>query len=277
MTKLDIAFSPCPNDTFLFADLILNPKSYPIQCVSHLFDIEKLNEFALKKTYPVTKLSFSCLGHILNDYILLPVGSSLGFNNGPKIIAKNPFDLKNLSNKVIAVPGKNTTTNLLLSILLNEPQDKIFCRYDEVLDLIDNGTCDCGLFIHETRFTFKDKGFIEICDLGEVWQSQFNLPLPLGALAAKRELGEDALKTLTQSLELSLNRGYEDPESIKEYIVKNSIEKDWEVIQSHIDLYVNQETKSLSEKGKKAIVTLFKLGAEKGFFKPSSKPPILEL
>jgi 1,4-dihydroxy-6-naphthoate synthase len=256
MTKVAVAFSPCPNDTFLFHAWVqrLVPSALEISPV--FGDIEQLNEWALEGRYPVTKISTACLPQVTHLYRLLPVGSALGFNCGPKIIAKTPFSLSELSSKRVAVPGKHTTAHCLLNLFAPSPHKKHFCLFHETADLIDNGAVDAGVIIHEQRFTFKQKGFVEIADLGELWHQHTALPLPLGSIVVRKDVGDDAFEEISHSLKSSLEYAWNHPHASEHYVSMHSQEKDLVVIKKHIQTYVNAETLQLSAQGYEAIQQL---------------------
>jgi len=269
---LPLAFSPCPNDTFLFHAWVHQMGSFPLTIDPITLDIQKLNTSIKKGTYPISKVSINCLGHILSDYILLPTGCALGFGNGPKIIARENFPLSELHKKKLAIPGKDTTAHLLQQVLCPNPAKKIFCSYDEIIPLILQGKCDAGIILHETRFTFQHSGLTEITDLGHLFEKNYQLPLPLGGIVAKRNLGNTLLQEISTCLKKSLTIAKQDPTLSKEYIKNFSIEKDEIVIQKHIDLFVNEETMQLSTLGIKAIDKLLSLGEEKKIFSIPAKP-----
>ena len=154
---------------------------------------------------------------------------------------------------------------MLLDKLCPEPKAKKFCYYHEVLGLVERNEVDAGIILHETRFTFEGKGFKEICDLGDLWEKAFSLPLPLGCIVAKRSLKEGIIDRLTEDLYLSLERAYKDPGAAKGFIIKQSQEKDLDVVQKHIDLYVNDDSLEISDLGLKAFEKLFAL---QGFTAP---------
>jgi 1,4-dihydroxy-6-naphthoate synthase len=256
MRKVAVAFSPCPNDTFLFHAWVhgLVPSSLEVSPV--FGDIEQLNEWALEGRYPITKISTACLPRVTHLYRLLPVGSALGLNCGPKIIAKTPFSLSELSSKHVAVPGKHTTAHCLLNLFAPSPHKKHFCLFHETADLIDNGVVDAGVIIHEQRFTFKQKGFVEIADLGELWHQRTALPLPLGNIVVHKDVGDDAFEEISHSLKSSLEYAWNHPHASENYVSRHSQEKDPEVIKKHIQTYVNAETQQLSSQGYEAIQQL---------------------
>ncbi len=249
---MKIAISPCPNDTYLFHAWITGRVATPPQVT--FADIEQLNTLALEGKYPLIKLSFNCFREVCETYQLLPIGSALGMHCGPIIIAKTPFSLQELSKKRIAIPGKRTTANLLLEKLLPPIEHKHFCLYHEVADLIENDIVDCGLIIHETRFTYASRGFFEIIDLGEMWHERYQLPLPLGCLAIRRDYPHK--EEILQTLQDSLAYAKANPSESHSFILEKSQEKQVEIVKQHIATYVNSETENLSERGLKAIETL---------------------
>ncbi len=263
MKEITLAYSPCPNDTYLFYGWSHNklPQAPKINTV--LADIQQLNEWMRANKYPVTKGSYFSYARCMQEYILLPAGAALGHNCGPKIIAKTAFNLADLTKKRIAIPGSDTTAHLLLCLLCPEPAQKIFCTYDQIGEMIANGNADCGLIIHESRFTFKQQGFLEIADLGNLWEQQYQLPIPLGGIFAARNLGTQALNQISKAIQDSYLYARQHPETAHAYILENSQEKDSKVIQQHIELYVNQQTYALSAAAKEAIALLLRLAAEK--------------
>jgi 1,4-dihydroxy-6-naphthoate synthase len=252
---LQVAFSPCPNDTFLFYALTRGFINSKLEILPILKDVQTLNEEAIHGLYPVTKLSFYALSQ-LDEYTYLPVGCALGYGCGPKLVGRKPYHLKDIKNLKIAVPGKNTTAYLLSKIFLDKPSEVVFCRYDEVFELLNKGLVDLALIIHEQRFSFKKAGFYEILDLGTIWEEKTNLPLPLGCIAVKRSLPASLIRELTFALEESLQFAFSQPREAMSFILENAIEKDESIVKDHIKLYVNQETLKLSDKGKKAIELL---------------------
>jgi 1,4-dihydroxy-6-naphthoate synthase len=267
--SLPVAFSPCPNDTYIFHAWVseLVGKSLPISPV--VADVQQLNEWAHKGIYPVSKVSINCVGHVLNDYILLPVGCALGHSNGPKLIANKMFDIDNINRMRVAIPGADTTANLLFNILIDPAADKYYCHYDQVEGLVRSGIVDCGVIIHETRFTYQLSGFVEIADLGQLWEGRYSLPLPLGGIIAKRSLGQEALNDITQTIQASLQYALQHPDDSEQYILDHSIEKNRDIIKKHIELYVNNETLNLSDRGRAAIDKLLQLGRESDFLPKS--------
>lgn len=264
---MKLALSPCPNDTALLYGALFEPTvkgktSYFSENEVVLADIEQLNEWALKGTHPITKLSFACLAQVLDIYELLPVGAALGHGCGPKIIAKARFSLDELSEKTIAIPGLHTTAHLLLDRFFPGSKKKRFCLYHEVEQMLEKEEVECALIIHETRFTFSKRGFCELVDLGELWEKQTGYPLPLGAFAIKRTLPKPIKQGIASLLKASYDFLHSHPEKPLPFILRHSQEKDPAIVREHIHTYVNEETRTLSETGKKAISTLLSLADE---------------
>ena len=253
---LPIALSPCPNDTFLFHAWIHALVGRELLPQPAYGDIEQLNQWALERKYPLIKISIACFDQIADDYQLLPIGAALGEQAGPKIIAKEPFNLEEMVTKRIAIPGKETTAHLLFNTFAPPAKEKLFCRYNEIGDLINQGKVDCGVIIHESRFTYEKHGFHQIADLGTLWDHRFGLPLPLGGLAVRRDLPETTKMTIVAALQESLRYAKAHPEVSREFVSSLAQEKDPGTIAKHIALYVNRETEQLSSTGILAIKTL---------------------
>jgi 1,4-dihydroxy-6-naphthoate synthase len=252
--SIPIAISPCPNDTYLFHAWIRGEVGQTLSPHVTFADIEQLNTWALAETYPLTKLSFSCFTSLVDRYQLLPIGSALGVHSGPKLIAKTSFPLGDLPTKRVAIPGRETTAHLLLSRLLPPPKEKRFCLYSDVPTLVAKEEVDCGLIIHETRFTFQELGFHELADLGELWEEETATPLlPLGGLAISRHLPEHLKREIVEILERSLAYARSHPKWSLPFILHHAQEQTPEIVQKHISTYVTEETASLSPAGIEAI------------------------
>jgi len=252
---MKIALSPCPNDTFLFYAWIHQKISSAIAIEPTYADVEMLNAWAIEGRFPVTKLSFAAYLTVQSDYQLLPVGAALGFGVGPKLIAQKPIPLENL--KKVAIPGQHSTAHLIFDRLLHLPIEKVFCRYDQVCELLAQGAVDAGLIIHETRFTFRRKGFIELVDLGSLWEQATQLPLPLGAIAIRRDL-EDAL-AISLALQASLRYSHQHRIETLPFLLQHAQEKDVAVVLNHVDTYVTEESLQLSPSGIAAVEELLQL------------------
>jgi 1,4-dihydroxy-6-naphthoate synthase len=255
--ELTLAYSPCPNDTFLFYHLVHSSLSSKIKIKEELHDVEHLNLSAHRGIYDITKLSFFAFFSILDKYILLNTGSALGRGCGPLLVKKKGKSISNYSGQRILVPGMLTTANLLLNIYLQKNFTPISTRYDLISDLILSEEYGLGVIIHEERFTFEEKGLEMVVDLGQFWEEYSGLPIPLGAIAVKRSIPESIQEEFDSSLYISLQKAYENPSVLSSYILQNSQVKDEEVVKKHIDLYVNDFTKDIGVDGKASVLRLY--------------------
>lgn len=276
MRVLSLGYSPCPNDTFLFYALI--HKKIDTEDLSFkevLLDVETLNRIALHSELDITKTSYHAFGHLLENYCLLRSGSAIGRNCGPLIISKNNNNPLNLLGKKIAIPGSLTTANLLLQLftsglasnegLVGELHGKrsfpctyVEMSFDKIMDSVVRGDVDAGLIIHEGRFTYPSYGLKKVIDLGEWWEKETGLPLPLGCILAKRNLGQDLIKRVDSIIRKSIEYSLNHREESRSYIKQHSQELVEEVIQQHINLYVNNYSLDIGEEGLSAVRELFR-------------------
>ena len=227
-------------------------------------DVEELNRNAFSGTIDVTKLSYHSYLYVANNYLLLNAGSALGYKNGPLLIAKSEFDPGNQNSLRIAIPGKNTTANLLLTVLYPNLTEKIVYVFSEIEDAVLKGDADAGLIIHENRFTYEAKGLVKIADLGEAWEKQTGCPIPLGGIVINRKFSNEIQQKVDRVLRRSVEFALANPESGKGFIKCHAQELDDEVTKMHIDLYVNHFTVDLGEVGKNAIRILFEKAMKSG-------------
>ena len=260
MTKnnkhIDIAFSSCPNDTFVFHALLNNlVDTKGLTFSPFIDDVESLNQQAKKGMHQVSKLSFAAWLNLRDKYELLDSGAALGFGCGPLLVAH----AKNLSveDALIAIPGIDTTANILFRLRYPEAKNTIVVRFDEILPGIKSGKFDAGVIIHEGRFVFKDYGCEKIIDLGEWWEKETSSPIPLGCIAIRKDDETIIYKdTIESAIRASVKFAFENPEVSREYVKSLAQEMDDNVIDRHIKLYVNEFTLSLGEKGRKAVQKL---------------------
>ncbi|MBI5399309.1 1,4-dihydroxy-6-naphthoate synthase [Candidatus Saganbacteria bacterium] len=253
--RLQLAYSPCPNDTFTYYGIMsgkISLADYPLEVHHH--DIETLNRLALAGTYEITKMSFPAWLKLKNKYRLLTVGNALGFGCGPILIAKDKkIKSEDLPKLRIALPGEQTTANLLFSLYCPEAKNKIFTTYDQVFSALHEGQADCGVVIHESRFLFPQAGFYKLCDLGEWWEATTGSPIPLGAVGIRSDVPLELDSQVENIFRKSLNLAAADPQLAMPYIKKMAVEMNDEVIQKHIKMFVNDLTYDLGETGRKAI------------------------
>lgn len=263
--KLSLGFSPCPNDTFIF-DAIVNKridlKGYNLNV--ELADVEKLNKNAFEQNLDISKLSFHAYAYVSENYQILPSGAALGFANGPLLISKRKIYPDEVPYLKIAIPGKYTTANMLLNIFW-QPEKNNLKEYlfSEIEDAVLSNEVDAGLVIHETRFTYNKRGLLKIADLGDMWEKENNLPLPLGVIAIKRVLPQQVKNDVANIIKSSINFANKFPEASKLYIKQNAQETSEDVTKQHINLYVNDYSVGLGEKGKLAINKFYELGTSK--------------
>ena len=260
---LTCAYSTCPNDTFIFCHLA---QESGIEV--HLHDVETLNRMAFKEQFDVTKLSFHAWLLAQDTYQLLNVGAALGRGCGPLVISRKDIPkaqgLK--PNTSIAVPGEYTTAHLLLRLWNPEIKNRIFMPFDRIMDAVASGNADAGVIIHEGRFVFEERGFQCLQDLGEWWEHETGLPIPLGCIAARKSLGAERIAEIEQQLRTSIQTALDDPGSTTEYVKAHAQELDDDVIRKHIETYVNDFTLDLGDEGRAAINKLQEMARDAGVF-----------
>ena len=271
-TTISLGFSPCPNDTFIF-DAMVHQK---IDTQGLLFDyiladVEELNRKAFSKTIKMTKISFNAFFSLAEDYVLLNSGAALGENNGPLLISKIPYTKGDIPGLKIAIPGKNTTANLLFTVAFPNATNKVEMLFSDIENAVLSGQVDAGLIIHENRFTYASRGLNKIVDLGEYWETLTGMPVPLGGIIVRRDLGESLIREIDGVLKQSIEFAFANPQSAYDFIRQHAQEMEEEVMYKHIGLYVNDFTLELGEKGKQAIRLLYEKALEIGVIKPVTK------
>jgi 1,4-dihydroxy-6-naphthoate synthase len=254
-----LAFSPCPNDTFIF--YAITHKKVDLEGLEfsyHLADVETLNHLALEGVPDMVKASFHAWLYLQESYSLLDSGSALGFGNGPLLISKQEILPEKLSQSVIAIPGEYTTAHLLLNFAIPGIQNKKIMVFSEIEDAVLQGKADAGVIIHENRFTYMQKGLMKIMDLGEYWEKTTGEAVPLGGIIAKKDLGDDMITKLNRIMHRSVQYAFDNPDETMGFVREHAREMDEEVMKKHIALYVTDFTLSLGEKGWSAIEKLKK-------------------
>lgn len=272
--KLTLGFSPCPNDTFIF-DAMVNHK-FDTKGLSFDYimeDVETLNRWAVEGKLDITKLSYNAFLHTVKQYALLHSGSALGKGVGPLLIAKKELDLLKIADYKIAIPGSNTTANLLLSLAFPQAKNKQEIVFNEIEQSVLSGAFDAGLIIHESRFTYAEKGLVKLIDLGDWWENTMNAAIPLGGIVIKRNFGKELAATVDAVIKESINYAWKNYPSLPAFVTKNSQEMEEDVMRKHIELYVNNYSTELGEEGKKAVMTLFEQ-AKKTELIPKELPEI---
>ncbi len=273
-TDLSIGYSPCPNDTYIFYGLAHQKIAMPKVSFNAplLEDVETLNRLAIAKELDVTKLSFHALGHVLDEYCVLQAGSALGRGCGPLLVARPDFDPANLTTATIAIPGTYTTANMLFRMFSPQTEKLVEMRFDTIMQAVKGCEVDCGVIIHESRFTYQEQGLVCLQDLGEWWEETSGHPIPLGCIAARRSLGKDILSLIDAAIAASIAFADSHPEQCLPYMQQNAQEMEKEIMQSHVGLYVNDFSKNLGVSGKSAIESFLQRGRLAGILPPSTQP-----
>ena len=263
MQTIKIGFSPCPNDTFIFEALVNNRiDTLGLAFEYVLDDVQTLNEWALAEKLPVSKVSYGVLSAITDDYKILNAGSALGNGVGPLLIRNKSMSEEDFFCKPVAIPGENTTANLLFSFAYPQVKNKQYLRFDEIENYVLENK-GCGVIIHENRFTYAGKGLEKISDLGAVWEEKTGSAIPLGGIVISRDLDVGLQIKIDSLIKQSLEYAFKNyRQTLPEFVTCHAQEMSEEIMRKHIDLYVNEYTLNLGEQGKKAIETLLAVNAE---------------
>jgi 1,4-dihydroxy-6-naphthoate synthase len=268
---LTLAFSPCPNDCFIF-DAIVN-RRIDLEGLAfdvRLADVEALNTAAFSGEVDVSKLSFHAYAYCADNYVLLDAGSALGNNCGPLLISKRAIDVAEVAAGTlrIAIPGKYTTANFLLGLAFPAATDKTPLLFSDIEPALLEGRFDAGLIIHENRFAYADKGLRKIIDLGEFWETETGEPIPLGGIVIRRALPDDVKQRVNRVLRRSVEYAFAHRDVSLPFVRAHAQEMSEDVMYRHIDLYVNDYTIDLGTRGRQAIALLFDRAAASGVIPP---------
>ncbi len=264
--NLSLGFSPCPNDTFIFDALIhgkIDTEGLSFDVV--MADVEKLNNKAFKADLDITKLSYAAYAHLTSAYVLSDAGSALGSGVGPLLVSKKTVNPSSINaNFKIAIPGKYTTANFLLSLAFPKAQNKIELLFSDIETAVLEEKVDAGLIIHENRFTYHERGLQKIMDLGEYWGNLTHALIPLGSIVMKRKLPKELQQKVNRLIRKSVEYAFANPKSSAEFVRKHAQEMSEEVMYKHIDLYVNNYSVDLGIEGRRAVQLLFDKAQELG-------------
>lgn len=262
--KISLGFSPCPNDTFIFDALVhhkIDTKGFEFEVFME--DVSTLNDWALEGKLDITKLSFNTFLQCATSYALMHAGSALGKGVGPLLITHKKGmeqcleDPSFIERATIAIPGLNTTANLLLQLAYPNATKKEVMLFSEIEQALIDHKVDAGLIIHENRFTYQDKGLHKIKDLGDWWESTTSSAIPLGGIVAKRSLPKELCFQIDQLIKESIAYAWNNYPSLASFVKENAQEMSEEVMRKHIQLYVNDFSTDLGEEGTLAIQTLW--------------------
>jgi 1,4-dihydroxy-6-naphthoate synthase len=250
---LTFGFTPCPNDAFAFHALVHGLVPAPFEVEPVLLDIEELNRRASAGDLELTKLSFGAEPAAGDRYRLLRSGAALGRGVGPLVVARETGSLETAAAGRIAVPGRETTAFLLLRLAAPTLGEVVELRYDRILSAVVAGDVDAGLIIHESRFTYGEHGLVAVADLGEWWEGETGLPVPLAGIFARSDLEPELAAEAEAAVRASVQYAFERPEASRDYVRSLSHELSDEVCAAHIDLYVNEHSVDIGEEGLSAI------------------------
>ena len=251
MRPLELYISPCPNDTFAF-EALLNGRvdTEGLEFNLHLADIEELNIAATQSLPDIGKISTSLLPIIAGEYELLDSGSALGRGNG-QLLVRRKGDCTPIHS--VAIPGVHTTANAMLTLFFPELEHRTPMLFSDIAQAVADGVCDAGVLIHEGRFVYGRYGLELVADLGALWEQSTGLPLPLGAITARRSLPEDVRRAAERVIARSVRFAMEHPDVSRPFVKAHAREMDDDVIDKHISLFVNEFTLSLGSEGRRAV------------------------
>jgi len=255
--KLSLGFSPCPNDTFIF-DALVNKKidTGNFEFEVFLEDVQTLNRWAMEKKLDISKISYGVWPLLQKNYTLLDSGGALGKGVGPLLISKNNILLKDINQLRIAIPGEQTTAHLLFSMAFPQAKHKKFMVFSNIENAVLEGEVDCGVIIHENRFTYMQKGLIKQTDLGEYWEEKTKSPIPLGGIVMRKDFSARILSEIENLILKSIEYAEEAYPVLSDYVKDHSQEMQESVMRQHIDLYVNHFSHTLGEEGRRAVDVL---------------------
>ena len=273
-----LAYSPCPNDTFIFkgiAQHLIDLKGYVFDI--ELEDVETLNLKAEKGIYDISKLSFAAFGNLADRYALLRSGAALGMGCGPLIVSLAGRAIKDSTKPRVAVPGLGTTAYHLFRFYMSDlfaglDFDILPMPFDRIMPAIQENKADFGVIIHEGRFVYQSMGLELKADLGQWWEEQTGLPIPLGCIAVKRGIDPCVACDIQNLVRASMDHAFSNPDSARDYIEFHARELDRDVIDRHIGLYVNDFSKDIGTTGEKAIAVFFEKACAAGLMKAVDLP-----
>ena len=272
MPVIRIGHSPDPDDAFMFHALNAGKVRIPGFDVQHVLeDIESLNRRARTAELEVTAVSAATYTLIHDRYRLMDPGASMGKGYGPILVAREPMDPARIAEHVVAIPGSHTTAALLLRLYCGDPPI-IEVAFDKIPKAVIEGQAYLGLLIHEGQITHASMGLVKVLDLGQAWEKETTLPLPLGVNVMRRDLGEDLHRKISQGLRDSIEYGYAHLDEALEYAMQYGRGIDKETCRRFVLMYVNEYTRRLGDDGRHALLRLYQMAHARGLI--SEIPPI---
>jgi 1,4-dihydroxy-6-naphthoate synthase len=269
-----LAYSPCPNDTYIFAALTngLLPDAPPVRV--HFADIEELNASAARAEHALTKVSYGAIPYLMRDYRILRSGGALGRGCGPLVVTRSDAarSLGDVRNLRVAIPGERTTAFMLLQLALGMRPSIAQMRFDRIIPAVASGEIDAGLIIHESRFTYQESGLVCVADLGDWWESISGMPIPLGAILVRNDIDDDRARAIDDSIRASLAFARANEAAIMPFVREHAFEMSDEVTRKHIDLYVNAYSDDVGSDGIAAVNALFARARASGILESDAAP-----
>lgn len=261
--RLKINISPCPNDTFMFYALLHGlTDEHELQFDLQFADIEELNAKAMDALPDVSKISFGAYPLLAEHYELLSSGSALGFGVGPLVVARQPLSVEQLAQGCVALPGRHTTANLLFTSAVPHVADRRYMLFSNIETAVLRGEVDAGVIIHESRFTYAERGLHRVLDLGQWWEQRQNMPVPLGGIAVRRSLPASIKRRINAAVRQSVALALAHPEMPADFVSQHAQEMNPEVQRQHIALYVNKYSVNLDQHARLAIQHLVGTGGQ---------------
>jgi len=274
--KLRLGHSPDPDDAFMFYGLAKNLiDSGPYQFEHVLQDIQTLNQRARKGELEITAISIHAYPYVADKYALTSCGSSMGDKYGPMVVTREPQKIADLKGKTIAIPGELTTAFLALQLCLGKAGEAfraVSVHFDQIPDYVKQGKADAGLIIHEGQLTYQKLGLHLVVDLGVWWHEQTSLPLPLGGNCIRKDLGKTVCQEVTNIIRRSIQFSLDHRKEAVEYSLQFGRDLDRDLADKFVGMYVNAWTLDYGRRGREAVSTLLKRGAQAGLV-----PPIQEI
>lgn len=262
MRELTFGYSPCPNDTFAFHALTHGLVDAPFRVTPVLLDIEELNRRAHNGEFDLTKMSVGAFAAVGDRYRLLRSGAALGHGVGPLVVTRTPMALDDAVRGRVAIPGRETTAYRLLRLAAPSLANVVELRYDRILHAVESGEVDAGLIIHESRFTYMQHGLHKVVDLGDWWERETNLPVPLAGICVRSDLDRHTSDAAERAIRASVQYAFDNPAASREYVQAHAQEMSPDVQAQHIALYVNEHSLDIGDEGLRAIERL--VGADAG-------------
>jgi 1,4-dihydroxy-6-naphthoate synthase len=249
-----LGISTCPNDTFAFHGLLTRGVDWRgLRFEVELLDIEQLNDRMLGGGFDIGKMSFHAALHLADGHVVLPSGSALGFGVGPLLLSATPGSRPEREGQLTLCPGEHTTAALLFALFHPDTTRVEHAVFSEIMPMLEAGTADFGVCIHEGRFTWQQHGLGLVEDLGTRWEKETGCPLPLGGIVASNRLEHETIATVQQVIHDSLRFALADREAALPTMRKYAQEFDDHVLMQHVDLYVNAWTLDLGFEGASAL------------------------